>query len=815
MTPTPVSVLRRVARIVTLHAAIALAALITSQPAVAQQGAQKFPVAAIEIQGSQRVLESAILATLRFGVGDSIGNEEINRAMKYLFASGQFDDVAIDAMPAANPDSLILHITVEERPIVSAIDFLGLEHVRASAVRDTVGLRVGDPLDPGAIITAKATIRSMLARRGYYVRSIEDRFETEPDQPNIGRLTFLVEEGERISIAQLEFTGNAAFGQEELTGVVSTKPEAFLWSRTGVYDEEKLRTDIRQNLPTFYARNGYLEARVLGDSLVVDPETGKARLILDIEEGVRYELADFEIVGNRVFSSDVLRAYFSQQRGGLLRGLGIGVGGDRQDVGEAFDLVAFQEATQQVTALYRNSGFLDTQVIPQVQPIPEEQWPNGRPAVRASWNIIEGQQAFINQVHIIGNTYTHDDVIRSQITVIPGDVYSDDRILQSFQRISALGFFEVPLPLPQINRAQNGDVDIIFEVEEKNTGAVNFGATLGGVSGIAGFVGYEQPNLFGRAKSGYFRWEFGRYSNNLELRYSDPAIMGTRYSGAISLFNMRDRFSPFRDGQRRQLGASLRFGLPLPTDLRNSRLTLGYSLSRTTYEEFDQDVSSLFSLPPGIKSTITLGMTRTTLDHPTFPTVGTRFEILADLSGGILGGDGDFQKYTLSSAWWVPIGELGSGTAGSSPIRLALGLTGEAGAITGDASRFPFERFWMGGVQFGRSLRGYDETTVTPLGVFEENASGIELDQRFGDAFMKLSAELAMRLTDGISVGAFFDAGNVWRTTRYMNPSRLVRGAGFGATLVTPFGPIGIDIAYGFDKADPGWIMHFKFGGGF
>ena len=41
------------------------------------------------------------------------------------------------------------------------------------------------------------------------------------------------------------------------------------------------------------------------------------------------------------------------------------------------------------------------------------------------------------------------------------------------------------------------------------------------------------------------------------------------------------------------------------------------------------------------------------------------------------------------------------------------------------------------------------------------------------------------------------------------------RGAGLGVQLVTPFGPIGLDYAYGFDKTRPGWQLHFRMGQGY
>ena len=69
-------------------------------------------------------------------------------------------------------------------------------------------------------------------------------------------------------------------------------------------------------------------------------------------------------------------------------------------------------------------------------------------------------------------------------------------------------------------------------------------------------------------------------------------------------------------------------------------------------------------------------------------------------------------------------------------------------------------------------------------------------------------------MSDQISLGFFYDAGNVYRDPFSFDPTRLFRGAGIGAALVTPFGPIGLDYAYGFDRTNPGWQLHFRMGAG-
>jgi outer membrane protein insertion porin family len=404
-------------------------------------------------------------------------------------------------------------------------------------------------------------------------------------------------------------------------------------------------------------------------------------------------------------------------------------------------------------------------------------------------------------------------VIRDRITVLPGDVYSEDRLIRSYQAISSLGYFETPLPQPGIfPDPETGDVDVVFHVVEKRTGEVNFGTTMGGYGGLAGFVGYSQPNLFGQGKSGSLRWDFGRYQNNFTASYTDPSLFQSRISGTVSLFNSRDRFFTFASGDRRLRGGSLRFGIPFPGSYY-SRIIVGYSLSRTVYRlRSGVDDTSLFGRPAGLQSQASIGVARQTLDHPLFPTTGSEQNWTVQFNGGVLGGDANFVKHRITGTWWIPVARIGGSAPDSRPIITSLGLKTRFGAVFGNADRFPFDRFWLGGVQFGEPLRGYGETSITPLGYYGQESGEITDVQRLGDVFFALTAEYAIRISDAISISAFLDAGNIWRTPGEIDPSRLRRGAGIGGTVVTPFGPLGLDLAFGFDRPDRKWEFHFTMG---
>ncbi|MBI4521515.1 MAG: outer membrane protein assembly factor BamA [Gemmatimonadetes bacterium] len=761
----------------------------------------------IAVRGYQRLLESVILSTAALRTGVTLTYRDLQTAVRRLWATGEYADVRIYAQ--GNPAAATLIIEVEEQPLVSRIDIRGLEHISAGTVRDTARLAAGQPYSPQKVLAAESLIRTLLAKRGIPFARVERRLEELPGRPTDRVLVLDVSEGQRVTVAQVGVSGNEALSEGDVQGAMDTKAEGFWWFRSGSFDAETLESDLRERLPALYRSQGHLDFTVLHDTLIVDPQTGKARLEVQVDEGPQFRLAGFEIEGNSRFATEDLQSYFQTERGGLLRSLGLGAEAEQGD--PVFNQAAFDAATQRVAQLYRNQGYIYAQVEPEIirRPPAAE---GGPPQVVARWNITEGSPAYVRRIAILGNEYTHERVIRDKILMLPGDVYNEDLLLQSYQSISSLGFFEAPLPPPDIQPdPQTGDVSITFQVKEKQTGSVNFGTSVGGYTGVAGFLGYDQPNLFGQAKEGHVRWDFGRYLNNFTLTYTDPALKQSLLSGTVSLFSARDRFITFQSGERRHTGASLRVGFPFPGSLR-SRLFVGYSLSRTKYEFREGEDPSLFLRPPATQSQLSFGLVRQTLNHPLFPTTGSRQSLNFDFNGGLLGGDGNFQKPVFESAWYVPVGQLGASGPASRPVRFTLGLTLRAAAVFGDVEDFPFERFWMGGVQFGQQLRGYDETTVTPGGYFPRGSSAISEIDRLGNAYFSMTAEYAMRLMDNLSLSLFYDAGRVWRDPSEIDPSRLFRGAGLGAMLVTPFGPLGLDYAYGFDKDRPGWQLHFRFG---
>ena len=772
-----------------------------------------FVVDTVEVRGAQRIAEDAVRASAGVRAGGVVNATLVQEAVRRLMATGNFESVQVYVRGAEQGRGALV-LEVVERPLVAEVRFEGLRTVSPSTVRDSAGLREGAALDPQRVATAQKLTRDLLARRGVQLQSIDTTLT--PVQGGGYRLTFTVREGNRLTLADVDFAGNAAFSDETLAGVLDTKEEGFWWFRSGRFDREAFEEDLRTRLPRFYGSHGYIDFAVVRDTLVVDPETGKARLVVEVQEGPQYRLGEFNVQGNARFPTEALAAMFTTQRRSVL-GLPF-VGGTRErETGEVFDQPALDKAAADIEQLYRNEGYLFAQVIPSVERVPAG--PDGRPRVNVTLAVSEQQPFYIRSISFRGNSTTHENVIRERLWILPGDVYNEQRVIQSYQSISGLGFFEVPLPLPDIRPdAQTGQVDIVFNVTEKQTGSVGFGTVFGGGaygdrrSRFAGFLTYSQPNLFGQGKQANLRAEVGYGRSTLEASYTDPAIAGGRNSGTVSLFRTGDRFVRLGNGRRLRTGAMVQWGFPFLRSLR-TRAFLGYSLSRTEYftleENCDARSTNIFCLPDATASSLSLSLSRDTKNHPLFPTSGTRQSLTVEQTGGPLGGNGNYQKLLTQAEWWVPVGRLGSGPRAS---QMALGLSARTGAIFGDVSLFPFEQFYVGGVMFGQPLRGYQESTVGPRGYNAQCNNNLQLDC-LGDAFFTVSGEYAIRLTDALSVSAFGDAGNVFGGVGQFNTARLFRGAGVGVTLVTPFlGAIGIDAAYGFDRPDPGWEIHFKLG---
>jgi outer membrane protein insertion porin family len=281
--------------------------------------------------------------------------------------------------------------------------------------------------------------------------------------------------------------------------------------------------------------------------------------------------------------------------------------------------------------------------------------------------------------------------------------------------------------------------------------------------------------------------------------------------------NSRLRYIVGNLGRVTRQGGSLQLGFPLPRS-RYSRLFLTGGVDWEKYNAINNTINqSIYACRECLRTQLGVQIMRDTRIDLPFPTGGSMHSAGVTFNGPFGTGTASFQRFDLEGNWFTPVARIGGGpTVGG--IKLVIGLKAKSGFVVGNSGPFFTQLFTMGGTQYGIPLRGYDEFSITPQGFNPTGSANTAQQAAFGKSYFVMTAEFGARLTPQIYASTFYDAGNVWSTAAAFNPTRLFRGAGFGVAMITPLGPLGLDLAYGFDRTDllgrpnPEWKVHFKIG---
>lgn len=772
----------------------------------------------ITVTGNSRVDETTIRGTVGLVPHTALNYRDVQRAVKALYATGNYDAVQVICTISPKTDKASLDVHVKERPLLAATLIHGVRQVSAKDVKERLDLPVGAPADPAKIVAAVQRTDSLYASNGYYLARVHVDSTLSNDQLT---LAFTIDEGPKLAIAGVGVSGNRAVPASAIVGAMETKPEGFWWFRDGGFDDATFAGDLTDRIPSLYASRGYIDFRLVTDTMMVDRSLGKGEIQLGVQEGPRYTVGDFEILGNKHFTTNELRQFFpfDRQESSLAQGVLGTIRRTYKNPPGTFDESQWNDATDKVKEAYSNEGYIYAVVRPVEERLPST---DSVRKVNLRWEIDEKSPAIVNRIDIAGNDYTYSSCIREQIVMAPGQVFKRDYLIRSYQNIANLNFFDSPMPEPEVTPDSAGDVNITFKVKEKRTGNVNFGASMGQGTGLGGFIGLDQPNLFGRCKRAQLNWQFGQYLNDFSLTYQDPNIRDSRISGSVTAYDTKARYTIADLGQSTRVGGQLQFGFPVPGDYF-SRIFLSYGGESVKYANNTGTLLSTLATncTSCFRSSVGVSYQHDTRLGLPFATQGGLQNFSAQFNGGPLGGTATFQKYTTELRSYAPLAYIGGSGPGSQPLTFVAGLTARGGAVLGNPGPFfSSQSFALGGTQYGEPLRGYCEFSITPAG-YDPTACGDQFQAKessFGNAFFVGTAELGLRINQSVYLNTFFEGGNVWNKPREFDPLRLYRSVGFGGSVVSPLGPLGLDIAYGMDKVDaqgrpnPGWKVHFKLG---
>ncbi len=753
-------------------------------------------VGRISVVGNQAIDSTRILRTFEVPPGMRYSRDAVARGIGKLFALGLFEDIDVDR--AERGDFMDLVIRVVERRRITKIEFTGNRKKDTEDLEKKLTVRVGEAHSPVAVQSQIDSLLRFYREEGFSQAAIEAVTDTTG-----GGLVvrFVVNEGEKVKITRIVFSGNTAFPEKKLRKAIKTRKKKLIGG--GGVDEEKL-TEDRARLAAYYHDHGYRDARIIGHELKPGDTPKHVTLVFTLDQGPHYRVGDITWAGNTVLSAATVERYWEKPNNA------------------EYDRSRIERAQGQAYADYAEAGYLYVNVEPQ-ETVRDS-------IVDVAFQITEGQPSQVRLVTIRGNKATRENVIRREVDVREGDRFRRSLLVRSQGDLMRLGFFEEVIP--DFAPAESTDVDIIFRVKEKTVGTASAGAGYTGEGGLTGFVELGHNNVLGNGQSLQLHLERGSKRSDYSISFTEPWFRGTPTLLGFSAFSFQRERDLFREDRR---GGSVRVGRPLRWP-DYSRGSLSYSLedvkidSLTTLTAADR--IGLTGLDFGRKvrtSTVTASFLRNSADHPLYPTRGAKLSVTSELAGGLFGGGTNFHKHRLEQRVYLP-------SIMKALTTLLRGRIGVLASYRGQTTGVPtYERFRLGGGTTPDPLRGYDDYMVVPdkfnrdvttetvtivkdsLGVPIDTVTTSRTDRvRYpGGRFMlTLSAEQQFPIVHPLHGVVFFDAGNVWDEWREIRPFDLKTSVGIGLRMEIPLlGVVGFDYAYGFNRDDrPRAVGHFLIG---
>jgi len=593
--------------------------------AQAPVGAQQ-RVAEVRVRGNRRIEAAAIEARIATRPGQILRRSQIARDLRQINELGFFRNVRVFVEPTAQGQIVIFE--VEENPVVREIAISGNESVDGEQIRDILTLTTGSTLDYPLLFENRERVKALYRAEGYYLADVS--YEVEPLAEHAVGIHFMVDENKKLKLRSIEFVGNEHFDDKELTQGFKTKrwrPWSYVTSwfdRSGTYSEPLFLQDL-QGVQKLYADAGFLQVEVGEPEVIPSPEG--LEVIVRLTEGRRFTVGSIDIAGDESIDSDHLKEKL------LLK----------ED--EFFNRSHLAESVALLQEYYANRGFYFANVTPLSNLSDADE------AVDVIFQVKKGPLYFIREIDIAGNTVTVDPVIRREVQLVEGQLYSQRQIMLSRLRIERLGFFEEvdvqmePTEIPE-------QLDLSIRVVEKPTGSFSFGAGFSSQDGFVATGSLAQANLFGRGYNASASVDFGGQTQRFFLNLSDPYFLGTDFSLAVTGFFTNLNFEDF---EQEQLGAEAILGHSLSEDGR-TRGFLRYSYARRRLVDDSRltAASLIFrEFFSGTLDTSLLGLSliSDTRNDRLSPTKGLNMGLTVDGAG--IGGFAKFLRFEGRAVWYM------------------------------------------------------------------------------------------------------------------------------------------------------------------
>ena len=671
---------------------------------------QEGTISSIVVDGNKRITSETIIAISNVEKGASYSPSQLNSALQLIKKSTFFKTVTVSF------ENNVLMINVVENPTINTINFEGNSALQDENLSELIFSRERQTLSISKTEKDADAIASAYSNTGRISASITPKIVELSD--NRVDLIFEISEGRITEVEKITFTGNRAFSDFRLKGVIATK-QAGIFRRlikSDTYVEEKLDYDV-ERLQNFYINKGYIDFEV---KTAVKLTRAKDAFLINytIKEGQQYNFSEinFDISDVNINKNSLTKL-------------------NRIKNGSSFDQRRISKLVEEVDIYLTKNGFNF------IEPIPIINRNDTELIMDVEIQLKETKKIFVERIEVEGNSTTLDEVIRLKFDFAEGDPFNRRKILKAVDKIRGLGFFS---NVETSTREGSTPEKVIIEVKltEKATGSLGVGAGYNSSDGSVFTFNVNERNFLGKGQTVKLDLSSSKIEKQSEIGFEDPSFLGRNLLAGISL-GQKTSTPSATPLKTETLYFSPTIGFPLS---RDSNLSIKYRLNK---DEVALTTNSLLVTPiirsdvgNKNKSALIFSYNLDKTNSVVSPTAGYDFRITQEFSG--LGGNVSYSKSELKFKTYK--------TMFRDDIILTSDLS--SGIISGsDASIM--NRFTLGGDRLkgfrNQGIGPYDTLYNTPLG-----------GKMFTSLSLQASFPIGVPEEYGIFGGLFIDTGSLW-----------------------------------------------------
>jgi outer membrane protein insertion porin family len=715
--------------------------------------AEEYVIHKIRVSGLQRISLPTVLSYLPVKDGDRIDSSQTVYIIRALYKTNFFSDVSLKRR---GNDLLI---SVVEREVIGSINVSGNSKInkkQMSEVLQNVGLVEGRALDKALLNGVVQALIQQYYNLGLYGAKVSASIKQQ--ERNRVAVAINIKEGPVAKISSIKIVGNKLASEKSLLKLFSsTTPK--LWSfftRSDQYSKEKLDADL-EKLRSYYMDRGYLQFKVDSTRVAITPDKKNIYITINITEGALYKIKGFSLDGSlKGKRSEVLKLIIFK----------------KGDVFSRKNIINVQASINQLLGDY-GYGMPDIQVEPVVD--------DKNKQIFIKFMVDAGHRVYIHRINFLGNTKTHDDVLRREMRLQEGSLFSLSKLNESRRRLANLGYLQnIEYKTTPVQDRSN-QVDLTYSVKEVSAVSAS---VQGGYSDADGFLygaSITDPNVLGTGKSAAVRFDNSKANQYYSLAYTDPYFTVNAISFSINAYLQKSNQSKINLSSYSSdtYGVLASFGIPLSD---YDRVTLGFGVEHIKIKVPSSGVSDNVLDFLGRNGSafnqfkLVAGWRYSNFDRAIFPTKGFSQGIRLEGYGPLNRESLEFYKIDYDASWYQPLVKdfIFHATAG-------IGY----GDSFGKTKDFPFfKNFFAGGIG---SVRGFENGGLGSFDDFDHAIGGNILTTA------SASVTIPTPMSDTIRPSIFFDIGNVYNDKFKLGDLRS--SCGIQVEWHTPLAPLVFSLA--------------------